>query len=341
MKFLKHSLTTLLLGLFIIGITANVQAQDKRALFKTYNKALDLASQGEYEQAINMFNQAIQQAKELGGEDAQNIVQRSEDQLPQIYYQIAIEEYKNFQQQKSIESLDATIEAFRQTEDIAAEYGKSQTADKAANVITQLLYSKSLIQYQQKNYEQSLATLDEVIERNPNYAKAYYQKAIIVKSIKENGLEEAIALFDKAIEVGSNVNASQIVSRAKENAYSTLVFHGVNEIQNQNYDRAIELLNQALTYDSTAAGAHYRLASAYNKTQDWQKALTHAQKGLELESGGKTERAKIYFELATAYQALGQKGNACSAYSNAAYGSFKAPAEHQMEYTLECEATTN
>lgn len=341
MKFLKHSLATLLLGLFVVGITANVQAQDKRALFKTYNKALDLASQGQYQQAINTFNQAIQQAKELGGEDAQNIIQRSEDQLPQIYYQIAVEEYKNFQQQKSLQSLDATIEAFRQTEDIATEYGKSQTADKAASVITQLLYAKSLVQYQQKNYQEALATLNKVLERNPNYAKGYYQKALVVKAMDSKNLEDAITLFDKAIEVGNSVNASQIVSRAKENAYNTLVFHGANEIENQNYDRAIELLNNALTYDSTDAAAYYRLATVYNKTQQWQKALENAQQGLEYERGGKTERAKIYFALATAYQALGQKTNACSAFNNAAYGSFKASAEHKMEYQLECEATTN
>lgn len=341
MKLLKHSLTTLLVGLFIIGLTTNVQAQDKRALFKTYNKALELASNGEYEQAINMYNQAIAQAEKMDGEEAQNIIQRSKNQLPSIYYQIALNEYKTFQQEKSLESLDATIEAFNQTVDVATEYNKSQTADKAKQIITQLLYNKSLLRYQQKNYQEALATLDKVIKRNPNYAQAYYQKGIVVKKMESGSLEEAIALFDKAIEVGSSVDASQIVSNAKENAYNTLVFHGANEIQNKNYDRAIDLLNRALTYDSTGASAHYRLATAYNKTQNWQKALTHAQKGLDHVTGGKTEQAKIYFELATAYQALGKKGNACNAFSNAAYGSFKSAAEHQMKYELECESTTN
>lgn len=341
MKFLKQSLTLVLVGLFIVGLTTNTQAQNKRALFKTYNKALELAGNGEYEQAINMYNQAIAQAEELGGEEAQNIIQRSRNQIPSIYYQIAIENYKTFQQEKSLESLDATIEAFQQTEDVATEYNRTETADKAANIITQLLYSKSLLQYQQENYEASLATLNEVLERNPNYAKAYYQKGIVVKNMESGSLEEALALFDKAIEVGKSTNESKIVRQATESAYNALVFNGANAVQEGNYDEAVRLLNKALTYDSTGANAHYRLATAYNKTQDWEQALNHAQKGLEYESGGKTERAKIYFELATAYQALGQKSNACTAYSNAAYGSFKSPAEHQMEYELKCETTTN
>src|SRR5699024_8173257 len=139
MKFFKHSLTTLFLWLFIMGITTNVQAQDKRALFKTYNKALDLANQGQYQLAINTFNQAIQQANEMGGEEAQNIIERAEDQLPKIYYQMAIEDYKTFQQEKTVESLDATLASFRETEDVATEYGNTQMAEKSAQIITQLL----------------------------------------------------------------------------------------------------------------------------------------------------------------------------------------------------------
>ena len=51
-----------------------------------------------------------------------------------------------------------------------------------------------------------------------------------------------------------------------------------------------------------------------------------------------TEKAKIYFELGTAYKALGQQtGNACSAFENANYGEFSDPASHELEFVLECE----
>src|SRR5699024_7124734 len=155
----------------------------------------------------------IQQAEELGGEDAQNIIERSQSQLPQIYYQIAIGQYKDFQQEKTMANLESTIEAFLQTEEIASEYNETETAKKAANVVTQLLYSKSLIQYQQDELEKAIATLNNVIERNPNYAKAYYQKALVVKNLDSKDFEEAISLFDKAISVGNSVNAAQIVRR--------------------------------------------------------------------------------------------------------------------------------
>ncbi len=340
MKLLKTSFTALLLSLFVLGAATESDAQDKRAAIKTYNKALELAKSQDYEQAINMYNQAITQAKELG-EEGQDILERSQGRLPSVYLQLAFQKYKAFQKDQSLTGLNDAIESFRQTKDVADEYNDSKTAAKANNIVKQLMYSKSILQYQQKNYQDALATLDQVIERDSTYSKAYYQKAIVVKNMNSKNLEEAIALFDKAIKMAEKFNDSQIVTRAKESVREELVYRGSNATDEKNYDRAIELLNRALDYDPDSPNAHYRLAVAYNKTQSWQDAVDHAQESLDLSTGGKTDKAKIYFELGTAYKGLGQKEDACTAFGNAAYGSFKSPAEHQMEYELKCESMSN
>lgn len=339
MKFLKSSLTVLLISFFLTGVASEVVAQDRGDAVQTYNKAREMVQQEEFEQAINLYNQAINIAEELG-EEGQDIVDRAEKRLPEVYYQIALQSYREFQKDQTVANLDATIEGFKQARDAGEEYGNAKIAEKADGLITQFLYSKSVLLFKQQNFEAALATLDEVIERNANYAKAYYQKGIVVKNMDAKNLEDAIALFDKAIEVGQKTNDSQLVSRAQEAAHEELVYRGSQATENKNFSRSVELLDRALEY-SNSADAHYRLAEAYNKTQDWQQAINHSQEALGLESGGRTEKAKIYFELATAYQGLGQKEEACSAYGNAAYGSFKSPAEHQMEYELNCETTTN
>lgn len=342
MKLLKTSIITFLLGLFIIGLgsvnTAN--AQDKRAAVKTYNKALELVKDGKYEQAINMYNQALNQAKQLGdkGKDIVNLVQKK---LPQIYYQLALQKYKAFRKESTLDNINATIDAFQNTVDIADEYSDKQISNKATGVVTQLLYNKSLLQYKQQKYKDALATLDNVIKRNANYAKAYYQKGVVIKHMDSRDFEDAISLFDKAIDVGNKTSDKQLVQRAKDAARDELVYRGSKNTENKNFDKAVSLLQRALKYDAQSPKAHYRLAEAYNKEQQWQKALNEAKKSLEYETGGKTDKAKIYFELATAYQGLGKKEQACSAFGNAAYGSFKASAEHQMKYELKCESTTN
>lgn len=340
MKFFKISITGLLLGLFAMCITSSVQAQDKTDAVKTYNKALELTKEERYEEAVNMYNQAIELAKELG-EEGQDIVNRAEKQLPSVYYQMALTEYRTFQKEKSLASLETTINAFQEAGDISEEYGDGQRADKAENVITQLLYTKSILQFRNQDLEASIATLDEVIDRNANYAKAYYQKGIVVKNLNSADLDRVLNLFDQAIEIGNKTNDNKIVREAREAAREELVYRGANSIEEKNFDRAINLLNRALDYDSSSANAFYRLAEAHNKKQNWSQAIEHAKQALEHESGGRTDQAKIYFELATAYQGMGQKNEACDAYSNAAYGSFKSPAEHQMEYELNCEDTAN
>lgn len=335
MKLFKNSLATLLLALFIVGVT-NVNAQDKREAVQTYNKALELVESENYEQAVSMFNQAIAQGEELG-EEGQDIVQRAEKQLPTTYYQMALTEYRAFQSEKSLSSLDATISAFREAGEISEEYGNEQIAEKVPGVITQLMYNRALLQYQQEELDEALATLDEVIERNANYAKAYYQKGIVTKNTEGSSLDEALGYFDKAIEVGEQNNDNQIVSRAKEAAASELIYRGSQANDNDDYETAISLLNRALEYDSSSAEAYYRLSEAYNGRQQWAEAVDAAQQSIELNNGGRTDQAKNYFSLGTAYQGLGQRADACDAFDNAAYGSFKNSAEHKMEFELKCE----
>lgn len=339
MKSLKSRITVFLLGLFIFGLGQTVEAQDRKEAVQTYNSAREMVQNGDYQKAIEQFKKAIEVGKQIGPE-GEDIVDRAEAKLPEVYRQIALDEYRAFKQNQTLSNLDATINAFQETKDVAAEYGNSQVSNQANGVINQLLYSKSIIQYKQQNFQDALATLDEVIANDPNYAKAYYQKGIVLKKIDGTELERSLELFDQAIEVAKKTNDSQIVSRAKNAARDELVYRGATATENKNFSRAKELLNKALEYDSSSADAHYRLAQAYNKTQDWQQAVDHSKEALGLETGGRTDKAKIYFELATAYQGLGQKENACGAYGNAAYGSFKSPAEHQMEYELKCENST-
>ncbi len=339
MKLLKSSISVFLLGLFIFGLGQTVEAQDRKEAVQTYNSAREMVQSGDYQKAIEQFKKAIDIGNQLDAQ-GQDIVERAKAKLPEVYRQMALDKYRAFKQDRTIANLDATIDAFRETKDVAGEYDNSQISNQANGVINQLLYSKSIIQYKQQNFQDALTTLDEVIKNDPNYAKAYYQKGIVLKKIDGTELERSIDLFDKAIEVGEKTNDSQIVSRAKNAARDELVYRGATATENKNFSRAKELLNRALEYDSTSADAHYRLSQAYNKTQDWQEAVQHSKEALGLETGGRTDKAKIYFELGTAYKGLGQKENACGAFSNAAYGNFKSPAEHQMEYELECENTT-
>ncbi|MDX1617221.1 MAG: tetratricopeptide repeat protein [Balneolaceae bacterium] len=340
MKFFKSTATVLLACLLTVAFVdlASAQAEEYRQAVQAFNKAREHAQNNEFEQAINMYNQAMSLA-EKSGEQGEDIIERTRNLIPQIYYQLAVQKYKNFQKNKNLTSLNEAITAFQEASDVGSEYDQNSVMEKSGQIVTQLYYTRSVIEFKSQQYESALASLDQAINRNSNYVKAYYQKGLVVKNMDDGSLERALKFFDQAIEVGQNTNDNTTVRQAREKASGELIYHAVQAKDNRNYDRAVDLLNRALEYQESA-DAYYRLAEVHNKRTNWNQSIEYARQALELERGGRTEKAKIYFELGMALKAQGNKSQSCDAFSNAAYGSFKSPAEHQMEYELKCESST-
>ncbi len=336
MKFLKYSIFTLLPAFIFMSVSVTAYSQSATNATEVYNKAIDQASAGQYQQAIDTYLKAIDMAKELGPE-GQDIVERSQDALPRLYYQSALNVYKNFQQSPSIANIEKAINAFKTAIEKAEQYGNADIATQAKGVVNQLYYQKSVIAYRQGNLETALAAVNTAIERNPDYAIAYYQKGLIIKDQETATLDEYLAAIDKAIEVAIRVDNAQIERQAKQSASAQLVYLGAQRVQDENYSGAIVILERALEYNSESVNAYYRLAQAYNAQGDWNRALEYAQQALEYANGGAASKAKIYFAIGNAYKGLGQYNKACEAYSNADYGRFRPSVEHITQYVLKCE----
>ncbi len=336
MKILKYNIFTLLAAVLFMGVSTVAYAQSQTEAVEVYNKAIDLAAAGKYQQAIDTYSQAISIAKELGAE-GQDIVERSQDALPRLYYQSALNIYKNFQQSPSIAGIEKAIDAFKTAADKASQYGNSDIANQAKGVITQLYYQKSVLAYQQGNLSAALAAINTAIERNPDYAKAYYQKGLIIKDQESATLDEYLAAVEKTVEVANKVGNASIARQAKESASAVLVYRGAQRVQGENYSGAIVILEKALEFNPESVNAYYRLAQAYNAQGNWNQALEYAQKALQYANGGAASKAKIYYAIGNAYKGLGQYDNACEAYSNADYGRFSQSVQHTMEFVLKCE----
>ncbi len=80
MKLLKSSLAVLLFSFFLAGVANEVVAQDRGDAVQTYNKAREMVQQEKYEQAINLYNQAINISEKLG-EEGKDIVERARKRM--------------------------------------------------------------------------------------------------------------------------------------------------------------------------------------------------------------------------------------------------------------------
>ena len=317
---------------FLLIYSGSVLSQDKTTAIKAFNKGLDLAKENKYDEAIAKFENAHEIAKQIENADLQD---RTAKQLPTMYYQKAVTTFNEFKSNQSTDILLTAIGEFAEAQKQAAKYGNDQITGKSRNIKLQLTYNLSTIYFRQDRLDSAKAAVDRAINMNSNYAKAFYQKALVEK--KMGNFDQFLALIDQAINKGMVNQDDDLVEKAKEKAAGELVYRGVNQMEDKNYSKSKEFLNRALNYNESSADAHYRIAELANKQGDRQTALNHAQKALELENGGKTEMAKIYFELGLAQQGMGNKTAACDALSNAAYGSFKSNAEHKMEFELKCE----
>jgi tetratricopeptide (TPR) repeat protein len=336
MMDLKKIFLIMVLAMTTVAVNAQSTLTDA---INAYNQARELATAKDFDTAISMYEEAITIADELG-QEGQDIKQRSEKAIPQMYFQRAVVAYNTFKGDPSIPNLDEAIEEFGEAEEMGQESGDTQVQSKSRGVLAQLYYQKATMLFKREEFEAADEALNQAIQTNSNYAKAYYQKGLVYKKTNPNDVEGIMSFYDRAIAVGEQVNDNGTVRQARESAHGELLFRGGKAIEAGNSTQAIEFLELSLEYDSGSADSYYRLAEASNKLGRRDAAIQHAQKALDLEPGGNTDKAKIYFELGVAYQAKGNKGEACKALSSASYGSFKSSAEHKMEFELKCESAS-
>ncbi|MBK97903.1 MAG: hypothetical protein CL672_03815 [Balneola sp.] len=315
-----------------------LMAQDRTAAINAYNKAQELAQAKNYLVAIDKYTEAIDIASQLGN-DAEDIKTRSEKKIPKLYYTIAVDAFNDFRSGPSLEKLDTAIALFYQSKEIGASSGDTDVQNKSTNVLAQLNFQKGTMLYKREMFAESEVAFNEAIKINPNYAKAYYQRALVHKKNSPEDVDGFMGWIDQAIATAIRVNDSAVERLANQSAHGDLLFKGVKAIEAGNSTKAIELLISSLDYSSESADSYYRLAEASNKLDRYSDAIRYSRQALIFETGGNTDKAKIFFELGFANQMLENKGEACLAFESASYGSFKQSSEYKIEHELKCERT--
>ena len=337
MRFLSRVLLTFGILFATTIVAQKVQAQTKTDVIKTFNQAFEYAKKGNNQQAIDTFQKCITLADQVGP-SASDIKQKAQQQLAPLHYKLAADYYR---QHKMSES----IQAFEDAMKVAQKYGNKDIAERCKENIPKLYYAKGNMEYMNGDYQDALQDYDNSLKLDPNNAKPYYQKGLTYKNMDKGNknvdkLQQALDMWDKAIQVGEKNQDNITVRQSKRSASDFLVYKGAKAEQGKDYKTAISLLKKSLTYDSRNPNAYYRLAETYNKVHSSHDALKYGEMALKYEKGGKTDKAKIWYEIGTAHKNLKQKKEACSAFEQAAYGAFKQIADHELKYDLKCPGYT-
>ncbi len=302
-----------------------VHGQTLREAIEAYNTGMELA-ETDIEAAIVQMERSREMASLLGPE-GEEVKEQAEVQIPGMYYDKAMGHYRE-------RDIPSAVEGFEEAIEVAEEYEDTNTKRRSENVLHQLYAIQGRAEFRENNNEVAIELFDKALEINSQHARSHLGKGLVYRRLEDT--ENFRKSMDLAIETGLATGDEQTVETAESTARDYFLVRAVRANGEENYDSAVELLNTSLAYDESHPETHFMLSATFNEMSRHQDAVNSAGRAIELSDGSRETTAKMYFELAKAYEALGNTEEACSAYSMAAFGNYEASANYQMEHVLNC-----
>jgi tetratricopeptide (TPR) repeat protein len=319
MKRFIGILTTMIIGLNLFS------QQTLNDAIQLYNEGIDVINTNP-DTALLKFSKCVEICDIIGPE-ADSTKMIAKGQIALCHYKIGLNQFKQEKYEDAINSLNKAKEE-------AIEGNNIDLKDKCNSYIPKLYYQLSTDNYKDKAFDKAIENINKAIEIDPTYSKAYYLKALVLE--KQNKKDEMLTIIDKAIETSLQINDTKTLEKANQKASVTYIEKGFELAKKNDYKNAIELYKKALEYDKQSVEANYQLAVAYNKIEDWAKAIESANKAIQYEENNDTKRARIYYELGTAYYKLNNIEMSCSSFKKAMFGQFIEAAKYQIEKVVKC-----
>jgi len=184
---------------------------------------------------------------------------------------------------------DLSLE-WRSAANTPAKPGSVSAADfykRAAN--NEKLFNKAKQSTDQKRYDDSVVTLQELLALDPKDFQAWTELGTVYL-FKQNYDESERAYLRGTAE--------------RPTFFLALMNLGRLRVSRKNFEGAIEPLTEALKVQPTSAEANYHLGEAYLQIKKGSKAVGYLNEALKLDPVGKAE---AHLRLATLYNAVGLK----------------------------------
>ena len=275
-------------------------AQDMESATSLYNEGAAALNAGDKEMALGYFEEALSQA-ELIGPEAEELAYNCQRNIPFLINSIG-------KDLAAAGSIDSAIVVLSRAMEKANEYGQSDIAFEAESLIPQLYMQQGNMFLNQKNFEAALENYKKVVEINPGDAIGYLRIGQAARRV--NDIETAVAALTKAGELGQK--------NAKD--YQAALDNAVKSV-------AIVASPSALQIAGRAALQLKNYPAAIENFEGFVAASPNARNIDE-----------IKYQLATAYEAIGDKANACVNYKAILNNpQFAEYAKHKVDNDLKCQ----
>jgi len=325
LKLMRSMKLFAVLTLMFFGFS--VAAQDINQAIEVFNEGNQALQGGNLELALEKYEVANEMASKLGEEGLQ-IVAAAQKQIPTLYYQLGVQDYRDKNNEKAIAEFENAIK-------YGEQYNDAETVAKAKDIIPKIYNAMGNDFFKENDFEQALANFSKSAELDPNYSRAYWGQGLAYNKMGKN--DEMDAAFKKARELATAEGDNALVDRINTTGKRFLQTEGASLLQAQKWNDALKSLNASNDYNAEDAETYYYIALAYNGLSKWEEAAKAAQTGIDLSADATADnKAKFYFELGNAYKGAGNIEKACGAYSNAKFGRFVDNANYEMTTVLKC-----
>lgn len=311
---MKKIFATLLVVLCTFGISI---AQDLEQVTETFNNAATMLDGGNKSDAIGMFEKALTQAAALG-ESGNEIVAQCKDILPKIYLSLSKE--------KAVDKdYDNAITMVKKTVDVAKEFGNTEVAEEAQGLVSQFMMAKANGLLSAKDLAGAIAAYKDVIAADPANGTAQLR---LGQALAAGGKsDEAIAAFEKAMELGENDAASKQLS----NVYLKKAAACQKAKDNKG---ALENAQKSAEYSDSANAQKIIGLSALGLKQN--KTAADAFEAYLAMSPNAKDKSQIIYQLGTALIGAGDNAKACGYFKQIAKDEKWGEAARYQITTLKC-----
>jgi tetratricopeptide (TPR) repeat protein len=248
-----------LLAFLFFGIYAN--AQDINAAIEEFNQGNQALQSEDFPLAIQKYKTALEIATTLG-EEGQELMAAAKKQIPTLYYQIGIQDYKEKNNEKAIIELQNAIK-------YGEEYGEQDMVDKSKDLIPKIHFARGNDLFKDGKFDEALGAYSEAIELDPLYSKPYWGQALTYQ--KQGKSDEMVAAFKTSRErsIAENDEIPVVRGRDKQerpyekgvDSYETreiLTQKGIEEeaLSSVNTVKREEFSEKSLEPDNFNAGRH-------------------------------------------------------------------------------------
>ena len=296
----------------------NLQAQDLAAATETYNAAATSLNDGNYVSAIENFNKALTMLEGLG-EEGQTLMAEAKSIIPQIHLRYGKE-------LAAAKDIDNAVIQLKKAIETGKSYAVADVVTEATDLLPQVLMADANDLLNEGKFAEAVIEYNRVIKADPENGTAYLRIGMAQSRLNKEA--EAVAAFEKALELGEKDNASRQLSVIYLKKAAAM-------LGAKNWAGSFENAQKSNDYNESGQSLKILGLSA-NQLKKFDDAISALEKYYAMDTNAKDKSSTLY-NLATAYEGKGNNAKACGYYKQILTDpTYKQIAEYKVKTQLKC-----